>query len=84
MGNKVDALNVVNCPASVQACANSQWRQLLDRMVARRMSNKAIGKELGMAPRTASTHLSNIYQKLGITSRGELADVVRGVDPVTD
>jgi DNA-binding CsgD family transcriptional regulator len=54
------------------------------RMVARRMSNKAIGKQLGMAPRTASTHLSNIYQKLGITSRGELADVVRGVDPVTD
>jgi DNA-binding CsgD family transcriptional regulator len=50
------------------------------RLVARRMSNKAIGKELGMATRTASTHLSNIYQKLGITSRGELADVIRGYD----
>jgi ATP/maltotriose-dependent transcriptional regulator MalT len=50
------------------------------RLVARRMSNKAIGKELGMAPRTASTHLSNIYQKLGISSRGELADLIRGID----
>jgi ATP/maltotriose-dependent transcriptional regulator MalT len=50
------------------------------RLVARRLSNKAIGKQLGMAPRTASTHLSNIYQKLGITSRGELADLVRGLD----
>ncbi len=50
------------------------------RLVARRMSNKAIGKELGMATRTASTHLSNIYQKLGIGSRGELADLIRGVD----
>lgn len=50
------------------------------RLVARRMSNKAIGKQLGMAPRTASTHLSNIYQKLGISSRGELADLIRGVD----
>jgi DNA-binding CsgD family transcriptional regulator len=50
------------------------------RLVARRMSNKAIGKELGMAPRTASTHLSNIYQKLGIASRGELADLIRGID----
>ncbi|MDH3205729.1 MAG: AAA family ATPase [Gemmatimonadota bacterium] len=49
-------------------------------LVARRMSNKAIGKELGMAPRTASTHLSNIYQKLGIASRGELADLIRGID----
>ena len=50
------------------------------RLVARRLSNKAIGKELGMATRTASTHLSNIYQKLGISSRGELADLIRGVD----
>ncbi len=46
-------------------------------LVAQRKSNKAIGKELGMATRTASTHLSNIYQKLGIGSRGELADIVR-------
>jgi DNA-binding CsgD family transcriptional regulator len=50
------------------------------RLVARRLSNKAIGKELGMAARTASTHLSNIYQKLGVSSRGELADLVRGFD----
>jgi DNA-binding CsgD family transcriptional regulator len=47
------------------------------RLVAQRKSNKAIGRELGMATRTASTHLSNIYQKLGIGSRGELADIIR-------
>ena len=47
------------------------------RLVGQRMSNKAIGKELGMATRTASTHLSNIFQKLGVTSRGELADLMR-------
>jgi ATP/maltotriose-dependent transcriptional regulator MalT len=47
------------------------------RLVAKRKSNKAIGKELDMAARTASTHLSNIYQKLGISSRGELADLIR-------
>jgi ATP/maltotriose-dependent transcriptional regulator MalT len=47
------------------------------RLVSQRKSNKAIGKELGMATRTASTHLSNIYQKLGISSRGELADLIR-------
>jgi len=54
------------------------------RLVARRMSNKAIGKELGMSTRTASTHLSNMYQKLGITSRGELADLIRGIDVPND
>jgi DNA-binding CsgD family transcriptional regulator len=47
------------------------------RLVAQRKSNKAIGRELGMGTRTASTHLSNIYQKLGIGSRGELADIIR-------
>jgi ATP/maltotriose-dependent transcriptional regulator MalT len=47
------------------------------RLVSQRKSNKAIGKELGMATRTASTHLSNIYQKLGIATRGELADIIR-------
>jgi tetratricopeptide (TPR) repeat protein len=50
------------------------------RLVAKRRSNKAIGKDLDMAPRTASTHLSNIYQKLGISSRGELADLIREHD----
>ena len=50
------------------------------RLVARRLSNKAIGKELGMATRTASTHLANIYPKLGISSRGELADFIRDHD----
>jgi DNA-binding CsgD family transcriptional regulator len=47
------------------------------RLVAQRQSNKAIGKALDMSARTASTHLSNIYQKLGIRSRGELVDVIR-------
>jgi DNA-binding CsgD family transcriptional regulator/Tfp pilus assembly protein PilF len=47
------------------------------RLVEGRKSNKAIAKELSISPRTVSTHLSNVYQKLGISSRGELADYVR-------
>jgi ATP/maltotriose-dependent transcriptional regulator MalT len=50
------------------------------RLIAQRKSNKAIGRELDMSARTASTHLSNIYKKLGIASRGELADVIRDHD----
>lgn len=46
-------------------------------LVARRKSNKAIGKALGISPRTASTHLSNIFQKLDLSNRGELADLIR-------
>ncbi len=47
------------------------------RLVAARKSNKAIGKALGISPRTVSTHLSNIFQKVQVTSRGELADYIR-------
>ena len=47
------------------------------RLVAQSLSNKAIGKKLGMATRTASTHLSNIFHKLEVGSRGELADLIR-------
>jgi DNA-binding CsgD family transcriptional regulator len=47
------------------------------RLVAARRSNKEIGAALGISARTASTHLSNIFGKLGVESRGELADKAR-------
>jgi len=47
------------------------------RLVAARKSNKEIATALGISPRTVSTHLSSIFVKLEVTSRGELADVVR-------
>ena len=47
------------------------------RMVSQRKSNKEIGAALDISSRTVSTHLSNIFVKVGVTSRGELADFVR-------
>ncbi|HXG70488.1 MAG TPA: LuxR C-terminal-related transcriptional regulator, partial [Gemmatimonadaceae bacterium] len=47
------------------------------RMVASRKSNKEIGGALQISARTVSTHLSNIFVKLGVGSRGELADFAR-------
>jgi predicted ATPase/DNA-binding CsgD family transcriptional regulator len=47
------------------------------RMVATRKSNKEIGGALQISARTVSTHLSNIFLKLSVGSRGELADFVR-------
>jgi DNA-binding CsgD family transcriptional regulator len=47
------------------------------RLVAARKSNKEIGVVLGISSRTVSTHLSNVFAKLGVTSRGELTDRVR-------
>ncbi|MGB1778953.1 MAG: LuxR C-terminal-related transcriptional regulator, partial [Longimicrobiales bacterium] len=44
--------------------------QLVARLVAQGLSNKAIGRELDCATRTVSTHLSNIYTKLDIGGPG--------------
>jgi len=47
------------------------------RLVGGRESNKKIGKELGISPRTVGTHLSNIFRKLEVGTRAELGDFVR-------
>jgi DNA-binding CsgD family transcriptional regulator len=46
-------------------------------LVAARKSNKSIGRMLDISPRTVSTHLSNVFRKLGVTTRAELTDYVR-------
>lgn len=61
-----------------QGVAGLTGRELeIVRLVAARRSNKEIGATLGISARTASTHLSNIFTKLGVESRGELADRAR-------
>ena len=47
------------------------------RLVVRRKSNKEIATALDISVRTVSTHLSNIFTKLSVESRGDLADLAR-------
>jgi DNA-binding CsgD family transcriptional regulator/tetratricopeptide (TPR) repeat protein len=47
------------------------------RLVAARKSNKEIAVALGISARTVTTHVANIFSKLGVSSRGELADRMR-------
>src|SRR5690606_14213248 len=41
------------------------------------MASQEVGAALGISDRTVSTHLSNIFLKLAVDSRGALSDVVR-------
>ncbi|MDX3235145.1 AAA family ATPase [Streptomyces sp. ME03-5709C] len=45
-------------------------------LAASGLSNKQIGVELAMRQRTVSTHLYNIFPKLGVTSRAALRDAL--------
>ncbi|MFF4749222.1 AAA family ATPase [Streptomyces sp. NPDC002514] len=44
------------------------------RLAARGLSNRAIGEQLRLSPRTVASHLYQIFPKLGVTSRTQLAE----------
>jgi DNA-binding NarL/FixJ family response regulator len=43
------------------------------RLVAKGLSNREVGAQLGVSVRTVETHLSHVYRKLGVSSRTEAA-----------
>ncbi|WP_432510661.1 helix-turn-helix transcriptional regulator [Kineococcus sp. SYSU DK001] len=46
-------------------------------LAAQGLTNREIGERLYVSPRTVGTHLQRMFPKLGVTSRGELAAVLR-------
>lgn len=45
----------------------------LSSLVAQGLSNREVGERLGIAPATVKKHLEQIYERLGITNRTQLA-----------
>ena len=60
--------------ASPLAALTDREREVLS-LLARGMSNREIGSELFITPKTASVHVSNILGKLGAASRTEAAAI---------
>ena len=60
--------------ASPLAALTDREREVLS-LLARGMSNREIGTELFITPKTASVHVSNILGKLGAASRTEAAAI---------
>ena len=69
-------------PRAVSEGAGALTGRELDiaRCVAEHLTNKEIGERLDISARTVSTHLANIFRKVGVDSRAALADLVRS-DP---
>ncbi|WP_296604988.1 helix-turn-helix transcriptional regulator [Nocardioides sp.] len=57
------------------ALLTAQERYIAE-LAASGLSNKQIGAQLYLSPRTVSTHLYRIFPKLGITSRASLRDAL--------
>jgi ATP/maltotriose-dependent transcriptional regulator MalT len=69
----------------VSGAAGLTGRELeVARAMAGNLSNKAIAKKLGIAVRTVTTHVSNIYGKLGVAHRHQVAEAVRKAELAGD
>ncbi|WP_225823571.1 helix-turn-helix transcriptional regulator [Streptomyces naphthomycinicus] len=54
----------------------AQQRQIVQ-LAARGLSNREIGEQLFLSPRTVGSHLYNVYPKLGISRRHQLRDLLQ-------
>ncbi|MGW4550325.1 AAA family ATPase [Streptomyces violaceorubidus] len=63
-------------PASVRDLLSAQELRIA-RLAAHGLSNRAIGEELGLAPRTIGAYLYRIFPRLGVTARTQLVAVLR-------
>ena len=63
-------LSAMSNPATTSEALTERELEIL-MMVSTGATNKSIGKEIFLSMRTVETHIHNIFQKLGVTSRTE-------------
>jgi DNA-binding CsgD family transcriptional regulator len=66
--------------------AKTGWDSLTDselkvvHLIAQGATNRSVAQQLHLSPHTVKTHVHNAFAKLGITSRAQLAQLLRGAD----
>ncbi|OBG63061.1 MULTISPECIES: LuxR family transcriptional regulator [unclassified Mycobacterium] len=69
-----------------QTRAKTGWDSLTDselkvvNLIAQGATNRSVAQQLHLSPHTVKTHVHNAFAKLGITSRAQLAQLMRGTD----
>jgi DNA-binding CsgD family transcriptional regulator len=73
-----------------QPRAKTGWDSLTDselkvvNLVAEGATNRSVAQRLYITPRTVKAHLHNAFAKLGIHSRAELSELMRGINHPTN
>ncbi|MER5183100.1 AAA family ATPase [Streptomyces sp. NPDC002896] len=71
------ASGVAHAPTSADPLTElTAQQQQIVRLAANGLSNREIGEQLFLSPRTVGSHLYNVYPKLGISSRHQLRDIL--------
>src|SRR5258708_12608354 len=66
--------------------AKTGWDSLTDskltvlHLIAEGATNRTVAQQLHLSPHTVKTHVRNAFAKLGITSRAQLAQLMRRSD----
>ncbi|OBB80341.1 LuxR family transcriptional regulator [Mycobacterium colombiense] len=66
--------------------AKTGWDSLTDseltvvHLIGEGATNRSVAQQLHLSPHTVKTHVRNAFTKLGITSRAQLAQLMRGAD----
>lgn len=74
-GQELRAVGRVRGRSRPDARLTPQQREIA-RLAAAGLTNRQIGSQLHLSPRTVGTHLYQIFPKLGVTSRAALRDVL--------
>jgi DNA-binding CsgD family transcriptional regulator len=73
-----------------QSRAKTGWDSLTDseltvvNLIAQGVTNRSVATQLHLSPHTVRAHLRNAFAKLGVSSRIELSQLVRGTDHHAD
>ena len=59
----------------------SHQERTVARLAATGATNRQIGQQLGLSPRTVGSHLTRVFQKMRVTSRAALGEALRAAEP---
>jgi len=71
----------VNRAQGVASTVLSHQERTVARLAATGATNRQIGQQLGLSPRTVGSHLTRVFQKMRVTSRAALGEALRAAEP---